>query len=337
MQQRLEALHQQQQHLQEQLNALPGDQKHQALLHYQEQLEAAQRQQQQKGRRNGQQAAAATGKGSGAAAGRGKQRAAAAAASRAADGIGLGMLPAAEAAGGAAPKLVETERDRLIRIGVLTPFDKLQGFEMKVQAEAAAPAQQMQHVRFQEGRTVAVGQQHKGAQPQQHTELAAAVQQPTVQHNVPVERQPAAAKPPVSRTKASQPPAAAVDEQWALLQQRARQAGPVGVTVDVSSIPDLAQQVGRSGLPLPELMAKATQQSVEVGVTNRPRAVLMEPNEVRGRCSCNDHQLWVCAHEIPLLLASCSCAGWQDLSSLVPSGGYSHAAAMGHCHCTCDV
>jgi DNA excision repair protein ERCC-6 len=44
------------------------------------------------------------------------------------------LFDAAEAAAGAAPRaaLVETERDRLIRTGVLTPFDRLDGYERQV-------------------------------------------------------------------------------------------------------------------------------------------------------------------------------------------------------------
>lgn len=36
--------------------------------------------------------------------------------------------------------LVETERDRLIRSGMLTPFDRLDGFERKVTTTATAAA-----------------------------------------------------------------------------------------------------------------------------------------------------------------------------------------------------
>lgn len=39
-------------------------------------------------------------------------------------------------AGAAAPKMAETERDRLIRTGVLTPFDRLTGYERRMQPPA---------------------------------------------------------------------------------------------------------------------------------------------------------------------------------------------------------
>ena len=47
------------------------------------------------------------------------------------------LFDAMEAAGSS---LVETERDRLIRIGILTPFDKLDGFERRVQNESTMSA-----------------------------------------------------------------------------------------------------------------------------------------------------------------------------------------------------
>jgi hypothetical protein len=53
-----------------------------------------------------------------------------------------------------------------------------------------------------------------------------------------------------------------------------------------SGLGDLAYRVGRSGLPLAELMARTSQQSVEQGVLNRPRAVLMEGDQVRGLLLC---------------------------------------------------
>jgi hypothetical protein len=49
---------------------------------------------------------------------------------------------------------------------------------------------------------------------------------------------------------------------------------------------DMAHMVGRSGLPLVELMARANQQSVEQGVLNRPRTVLMEGDQVSWSTVC---------------------------------------------------
>lgn len=282
MRQRLDSLQQQQQNLQQQLDRLPAEQKHQALLHYQEQLEAAQQQRQRQERNKGRQRGAASGSSRGAAAvGRGRRQIAASRAGAASDHTSRNGLEAAAdtASRSAAPKLVETERDRLIRLGLLTPFDKLEGFDMKVQG-GAPPAQQVQHIKFQGGRTVA--QQQQQQQLQQPSALQVSADGPNPRSSlppaVPPQHQQQGLKSPPESTK---PPAPPVDEQWALLQQRAQQQS-AGPAVDVSSIPDLARQVGRSGAALSELMAKATQQAVEMGVTNRARAVLMQRHEVRG-------------------------------------------------------
>ncbi|KAL3138902.1 hypothetical protein ABBQ32_005724 [Trebouxia sp. C0010 RCD-2024] len=68
-------------------------------------------------------------------------------------------LDAANAGG-----LVETERDRLIRTGVLTPFDRLDGFERRVQSGAAASAGQAGPSSSQ----AAVGQQQQQPDPFKH-------------------------------------------------------------------------------------------------------------------------------------------------------------------------
>lgn len=43
--------------------------------------------------------------------------------------------------GAAVPQLVETEKDRLVRLGLLTPFDQLSGFERRRVGAAAGSAQ----------------------------------------------------------------------------------------------------------------------------------------------------------------------------------------------------
>jgi hypothetical protein len=157
---------------------------------------------------------------------------------------------------------VETERDRLIRCGLLTPFDKLDGFDMQVQG--AADPQQPQP-------------------PQQQLQLQ---QQPSAPPGVLQQQLPSAGL--LGRTSSSgglrpaQNAAAPVDEQWALLMRNAVPADAAAAAGAVpSEVSDLANQIGRGGLPLSELLARAAQQTVEVGITNRPRAILMELGEVR--------------------------------------------------------
>eukprot|EP00775_Hariotina_reticulata_P009427 gene9427-9593_t len=101
-----------------------------------------------------------------------------------------------------------------------------------------------------------------------------------------------AALPPLSCGPSSH---ADVDEQWALLQRRAAAPDPAGISGIASGaapVPvlagaaaaldasDLAHHVGRSGVPLAELMARVSQQSLEQGITNRPRTILMEGDQV---------------------------------------------------------
>lgn len=124
----------------------------------------------------------------------------------------------------------------MIRLGLLTPFDNVAGFEAKMTTAS--------------------------------TSAGAAASAPRRQ------QQPAAAA--AGRSAAAD----AVDEQWALLQQRAAPAA-ASEAVRASDVGDLAHQLGRGGLPLSELMAKATQQTLEQAVVNRPRTVLMEPDQVR--------------------------------------------------------
>lgn len=148
--------------------------------------------------------------------------------------------------------LVETERDRLIRCGLLTPFDRLDGFEMRVQGAPQVQQDQQQQPQQQQG--------HPHTQQQQHIEASAAGS---------------------SRQAPARGPSA-IDEQWALLT---RNAAPSAAAADASAavpgdLADMAHVVGRGGLPLPQLLAKAAQQTMELGVTNRPRAILMEPGEV---------------------------------------------------------
>ena len=50
------------------------------------------------------------------------------------------LFEAADAVAGRSTSLVETERDRLIRLGVLTPFDRLNGFERRVEVSAQEEA-----------------------------------------------------------------------------------------------------------------------------------------------------------------------------------------------------
>lgn len=160
--------------------------------------------------------------------------------------------------------LVETERDRLIRCGLLTPFDKLDGFDMRVQntqAPADGAPQQLQP------------QQQAAAGPASAGPVAGKWQQ-LQQHQAPAQRSSSSTQPRGSSV---------VDEQWALLMRNAVPATAAAAAggVDVPpELADVAHHIGRGGLPLSDLLAKATQQAVEVGVTNRPRAILLEAGEV---------------------------------------------------------
>uniref|UniRef100_A0A383WQ39 Uncharacterized protein n=1 Tax=Tetradesmus obliquus TaxID=3088 RepID=A0A383WQ39_TETOB len=226
-----------------------------------------------------------------------------------------GAAASASTAGGglAGPKLVETERDRLIRLGLLTPFDKLEGFEKKVQGSAAAAAPEVRQVRF--GTAAQQLQQRRKQQQQQEQEHMLPPRPPPQQHSLPPAQQQqqqfeqpseatlstetvaAAAEPaagallpprprPPRAAALPQQPAAAADEQWAMMQQRrvASTASPpsssAAAAAAASGLGDMANAVGRSGLPLSELLAKASQQSMEQGVLQRPRTVLLEGDNV---------------------------------------------------------
>jgi hypothetical protein len=223
-------------------------------------------------------------------------------------GAGAGAVPG----GTAGPKLVETERDRMIRLGLLTPFDKLEGFEKKVQggaAAAAAPqvrqvrfgtgAQQLQQRRQQQQSTSAHAQQqqqqqHKQQQPFEQPDapdLSLAAEQaaagPAAGAALPPRPRPSRAGPQHQHAAAAAVntgSAAVADEQWALLQQRKVVSTAVppssAAAAAARGLGDMAHRVGRSGLPLGELMARTSQQSVEQGVLNRPRAILMEGDQV---------------------------------------------------------
>jgi hypothetical protein len=209
-------------------------------------------------------------------------------------GAGAGAVPG----GTAGPKLVETERDRMIRLGLLTPFDKLEGFEKKVQggaAAAAAPqvrqvrfgtgAQQLQQRRQQQQSTSAHAQQqqqqqHKQQQPFEQPDapdLSLAAEQaaagPAAGAALPPRPRPSRAGPQHQHAAAAAVntgSAAVADEQWALLQQRKVVSTAVppssAAAAAARGLGDMAHRVGRSGLPLGELMARTSQQSVEQGV-----------------------------------------------------------------------
>jgi hypothetical protein len=244
MRQRLSALQQQQNSLQQQLSALPPEQQQLALMHQQQlqqqmqQQAAARAQHGGRGRRGGRR---------GGSSGRGRQGATAAAAGQQFAPVqGPDAADTAVDDSGLRMALVETERDRLIRCGLLTPFDKLEGFELRVQ-----------------GGTVAAPQ----TAPQQQ-------QQQQQGSNLP------------SSTSRLAPRASnVVDEQWELLTRNAVPASAAAGSVP-AELSDMAHQVGRGGLPLSDLLAKAAQQTLEAGVTNRSRAILLEAGEVSCCCCC---------------------------------------------------
>lgn len=176
--------------------------------------------------------------------------------------------------------LVETERDRLIRQGLLTPFDNIEGFERKVKGGAAPAGPQPGHQQQQQlppppPRPRSTSQRGRKASAAATTAAAAAA-------------------------AGGSAGGGAVDDQWTLLQRRAVQqptegsaaaaggsgSGLLGVPLP-AELAGSAHQVGRGGLPLPELLAKAARQAVEAAVDNRARTVLMQPGEVRARA-------WVC-------------------------------------------
>jgi hypothetical protein len=245
MRQRLSALQQQQDSLLQQLSALPPEQQQLVLLHQQQLQQQMQQQAAARAQRGGR---SRRGGRRGSSSGRGRQGAAAAAAA-----AGQQFAPGQESdAGdtvddsGVRMALVETERDRLIRCGLLTPFDKLEGFEMRVQGGTGAAPQ--------------TAQQQQQQQQQQ-------------QGNV------------LPRTASRPPPrgSSVVDEQWALLSRNAVPASAAAASIP-ADLADMANQVGRGGLPLSDLLAKAAQQTLEAGVTHRSRAILLEAGEVS--CGC---------------------------------------------------
>jgi hypothetical protein len=342
MQQRLQALLEQQQQLQQQLQQLEPEQQQLVFQYQNDKMLDRQQQEQQAARRSRQRTksshsnnAAASGRASfkfqhwqaSAGAGSRQQHLAEGAAAPGLIGAEAGAANITAGDGALQPRLVETERDRLIRMGVLTPFDRVEGFERRVQRGAgdssgapAAPtvsdaAEQQQDV--PETLQPEVSRhlcQDKSWDQQQHCFLsqqeqqcvsgdhmdpsadAAIVSSQQQQQQQPepgpeMERQPL----PASSQPASNPaPHAAVDEQWSLLQQQQTAAHDTAGTSSVSgaaAVPllaaaasgldasDLAHQVGRSGLSLAQLMAKVSQQSVELGITHRPRAILMEGDQ----------------------------------------------------------
>lgn len=80
------------------------------------------------------------------------------------------LFDAAAAAQGRGASLVETERDRLIRLGVLTPFDRLGGFERRVEAGNAdnATAATSTH-EIQAASIAKVGEQVRRLRAERHT------------------------------------------------------------------------------------------------------------------------------------------------------------------------
>ena len=293
MRQRLAALQQQQEQLQQQLATLPAEQQQLAQHHLQDLRVQLQQQHQQHGR-------GTRGRGRGSRCGgiiisssRGRRQSASASASAAAaDWAGAPPQdgPGTDAAGEAAAggpslnmALVETERDRLIRCGLLTPFDKVEGFDMRVQGGAAAAAAQAPHHHQQQQQQPDPQQQPAGGlQPLAADPTPAGLQPPP-----PQQQQQAAGS---SRSQLGGAPDV-VDEQWALLTRNAVQQGSEAAHHVPADLADIAHQVGRGGLSLSHLIAKTAQQAVEVGITSRPRAILMEAGEVgghwrRGRKGC---------------------------------------------------
>ena len=281
MQQRLDNLQQQQHHLHQQLAALPPEQQQLAAhhqQHLQQQLEQQEQQhaREQRGRGRGR---GGTGRGS---RGRGRKGPAAAAGGQGLPGWPTEAAADADCDAGAAAEagvqvaFVETERDRLIRCGLLTPFDKLDGFDMQVQG--APDPQQPQ-------------------QPPQQTQQQLSALPGVLQQQLPsaglLGRTSSS-----GRHRSAQNAAAPVDGQWALLMRNAVPVDAAAAAAGAvpSEVADLANQVGRGGLPLSELLARAAQQTVEVGITNRPRAILMEPGEVS-------------ASNL-LFIACCGCRWW---------------------------
>jgi len=258
MQQRRAALQQQEESLHQQLAALPPEQQQLAQYHQHHLRLQLQRQQEEgrsgrgrgrgRGRKNG---SSRTGRLSAGVHDQQSQQL------RRAPDVGEAAA-AAEPEPGLRMAMVETERDRLIRCGLLTPFDKLEGFDMRVQGAAATEQQQ------QQAAEKPLPQQQQQQQQQQQHEIGPAARVD-------------------SGTQAAARVSAAVDEQWALLTRNAvpANANPAAAPVP-ADLADIAHQVGRGGLPLSDLLAKAAQQTLEVGVTNRHRAILMEPVEVRG-------------------------------------------------------
>lgn len=275
MQQRLSALQQQQDQLQAQLSALPAEQQQLAQLHQQHLRQQHQQQQHPPDSRRGSRSRGGGRRGIASGSARSRPQSAAAAA----PGVAQQQLPAgsmhdaADPAAAAAADglglslaLVETERDRLIRCGLLTPFDKLDGFDMRVQntqAPADSAPQQLQQA-------AAAGPASAGP--------VAGNQQQLQQHQAPAQR-----------SSSAQPRGSSVvDEQWALLMRNAVPATAAAAAAGGVDVPpelaDVAHHIGRAGLPLSDLLAKAAQQAVEVGVTNRPRAILLEAGEVSSWC-----------------------------------------------------
>jgi hypothetical protein len=117
-------------------------------------------------------------------------------------------------------------------------------------------------------------------QVQQDKQQPAQQQQQPPPHNQQQQHHTSTPQPRRRRPQPARDPGV-VDEQWALLTRNAVPSASAAAAAAVpGDLADMAHVVGRGGLPLPELLAKAAQQTIELGVTNRPRAILLEPVEV---------------------------------------------------------